>query len=173
MEGGIALMFRVPTAVLAVVAAFPAFAGSLVGTASVIDGDTIEIHGQRIRLHGIDAPESKQLCLDALGKKYRCGQRAALALADFIDSRQPVSCREVDRDRYGRVVAVCKAGGVDIGGWMVRQGHALDWPHFSLGAYIAVQREAQGARRGIWAGSFALPWEWRQLHDAATLHEGT
>jgi endonuclease YncB( thermonuclease family) len=62
------------------------------GTASVIDGDTLEIHGQRIRLHGIDAPESGQTCEDAAGRHYRCGQKAALALSDKI-GRSPVECR--------------------------------------------------------------------------------
>lgn len=40
------------------------------GTASVIDGDTIDIRGERIRLDAIDAPESSQLCIDAAGKRY-------------------------------------------------------------------------------------------------------
>ena len=78
----------------------------LIGVPSVIDGDTIEIHGQRMRLNGIDARESAQLCLDATGKKYRCGQKASLALADFLEAHRPTSCIEVDRDQFRRMVAV-------------------------------------------------------------------
>ena len=70
----------------------------IAGKASVIDGDTIEIHGQRIRLHGIDAPESGQSCV-ADGERWRCGQKAAFALADFI-GRSPVRCDGQGTDRY-------------------------------------------------------------------------
>lgn len=67
------------------------------GQASVIDGDTIEIRGERIRFYGIDAPESRQLCDNASGKPYRCGQKAALALSDKI-GRRTVTCDPRDRD---------------------------------------------------------------------------
>lgn len=163
-------MMRSWLIVLAVMGATSAaFAEPLVGSASVIDGDTIEIHGQRIRLNGVDAPESKQLCLDAKGGKYRCGQKAALALADFLDAHRPTSCIGVDRDRYKRVVAVCTAGGIDIAEWMVSQGHALEWPRYSAGAYAHAQKAARAVRRGMWSGSFARPWEWRQQREAAPL----
>ena len=102
----------------------PAFAQDLiVGVASVIDGDTIEIHGQRIRLFGIDAPESSQLCVRPTGERWYCGQRASFALADRI-GRATVSCQPRDFDRYGRVVAVCFKGNEDLNRWMVASGWA-------------------------------------------------
>lgn len=146
---------------LSAIPAAPAVASDpLEGQTSVVDGDTIEIHGQRIRLAGIDAPESDQLCRDADSALYRCGQKAANDLAAFIDGR-PVQCIEVDRDRYGRAVAVCTVGGVDLADWLVRSGLALDWPRYSRGGYVAAQAEAQRASKGMWAGSFAKPWDYR------------
>ena len=102
----------------------PALADPIVGQASVIDGDTLSVRGTRIRLHGIDAPESAQLCKDAAGIDYRCGQAAALALADQI-SKRLVTCEPRDTDRYGRVVSVCRADDEDLNAWMVRQGYAI------------------------------------------------
>ncbi|MGD9538790.1 MAG: thermonuclease family protein [Alphaproteobacteria bacterium] len=138
----------------------PAEALALAGTASVIDGDTIEVHGQRIRLFGIDAPEDGQTCRNAAGKAYRCGQVAALALADRI-GRATVACEERDVDRYGRIVAVCRLGTLDLNAWLVAEGLAIDYPQYSNGMYAGEQAEAQAARRGLWAGEFVAPWEWR------------
>jgi endonuclease YncB( thermonuclease family) len=137
-----------------------AAAPDIAGQASVIDGDTIDIHGARIRLFGIDAPESRQSCTDAEGKSYRCGRRAAFVLADEI-RRQTVSCRKRDIDRYGRTVAVCSAGGVELNGWMVRQGWAVAYRHYSRD-YVSAETEAKTAKRGIWAGRFEMPQVWRR-----------
>jgi endonuclease YncB( thermonuclease family) len=137
-----------------------AFADDLVGQASVIDGDTLEIHGTHIRLFGIDAPESDQLCRNEESELYRCGQKASNALFDFI-ARRPVECVEVDRDRYNRTVAVCTVGGTDISDWLVRSGLALDWPRYSKGGYTEAQAEAKREQRGMWAGSFKEPWNYR------------
>ena len=131
----------------------------MMGVASVIDGDTIQIHGRHIRLFGIDAPESDQMC-SANGQQYRCGQRAALALADFIE-RQTVSCEQRDIDRYGRAVAICLLGAHDLGEWLVAQGHALAYRSYS-GMYVETEEAAAAARKGIWLGEFQPPWEWRQ-----------
>lgn len=131
----------------------------LAGRASVIDGDTLEIHGVRIRLHGIDAPEGGQTCL-VRQEKNRCGQRAALALADKI-GEATVLCEPRDIDRYNRVVAVCHAKGKDLNGWMVASGWALAYRHYSSD-YIAEEEAAAAAKRGIWQGEFVPPWDWRR-----------
>ncbi|SFI40077.1 thermonuclease family protein [Bradyrhizobium sp. Gha] len=141
-----------------------AAAENIEGRASVIDGDTIEIHGTRIRLWGIDAPESDQLCRGDDSELYRCGQKAAAVLAGlFFAIQRPVICAPKDRDQYGRIVAVCKLGdpGPDIAHWMVSNGHALDWPQYSAGQYADAQRRAEGAGAGMWSGSFVEPWRYR------------
>ncbi|MBG0800472.1 thermonuclease family protein [Methylocystis sp. H4A] len=152
-------MKRIIIAVVASTFSVAAFA-DIVGRASVVDADTIEIHGQRIRLHGIDAPEKGQPCFDASGKSYRCGQIAAMALDEFIGV-SPVQCRERDVDRYGRMVADCSVRGEDIELWLVRNGHAMAYRRYSS-AYIAAEQEAKNAKRGIWAGHTQAPWEWRK-----------
>ena len=141
-----------------------ASAADIVGKASVIDGDTIEIHGQRIRLWGIDAPESDQLCRGDDSELYRCGQKAAAALAAlFYAVPRPVICSPTGQDQYGRTVAVCHLGspGPDIGQWLVSNGRALDWPQYSKREYEQAQQGAEKAGRGIWSGSFVEPWKYR------------
>ena len=134
-------------------------APAIQGTASVIDGDTIEIRGERIRLDAIDAPESSQLCLDADSKRYRCGQKSAFALADFI-GRSVVSCDPKGRDRYKRVIAVCYKSETNLNAWMVTHGWAVAFRKYG-NDYIREEDEARLAGRGIWAGLFDMPWDWR------------
>jgi endonuclease YncB( thermonuclease family) len=155
-----ALRHRGAAALLLFALTGPAFSAEVTGRASVVDGDTLEIHGTRIRLWGIDAPESTQLCRGEDSLQYRCGAKAANELAAFISGR-PVSCKPVTIDRYSRTVASCAAGGIDLSDWLVRQGLALDWPRYSQGRYAEAQAEAHRNERGIWSGSFVEPWRYR------------
>lgn len=128
------------------------------GIPRVIDGDTIDVAGSRIRLWGIDAPESKQQC-ERGGSLYSCGLDAATHLRAIIGSAR-LSCEPRTLDKYGRTVALCRAGDVDIGAAMVRDGWAMAFVRYSQD-YVPEERAARDARRGLWSGAFSPPWQWR------------
>lgn len=131
------------------------------GTAVVNDGDTITLGGQRIRLRGIDAPEYLQTCSKD-GADYACGKLARQALVKLI-AGQPVSCSGWQRDRYGRMLGDCTAGGVDLNAALVKSGWAV-----AYGDFEPEQASARAARIGMWAGSFQEPRDWRRAHDGAS-----
>jgi endonuclease YncB( thermonuclease family) len=153
--------------------AAPALAepSAIEGPAQVIDGDTIAVEGTapRIRLAYIDAPESTQPCYDADNKRYLCGSRAAEALAEIIGRNGRVSCTAKDRDRYGRIVAACFVGTVDINREMVRRGWAVEYKKYSDGRYARDEAEAKAAKRGLWVGRFDEPATWRHSAKAGQL----
>lgn len=137
-----------------------AFGNDIAGQASVIDGDTIEIRGERIRLVSIDAPEAAQPCFDNQGNAWRCGQQAALTLSKFI-ARRPVTCVSEGRDRYGRILGDCSVSSVSLSAWMIENGWAV--PYYDRDRRQADGAErAKAARRGIWSGAFEVPSEWRR-----------
>ncbi len=137
----------------------PQAGGAIVGRASVIDGDTLDIHGTRVRLFGIDAPESSQTCGTATGGSWRCGQEAAAALDRRLMGKV-VSCETRDVDRYGRTVAVCREGGTDLNAWMVSQGLAVAYVRYGAD-YAGAEAQARSRRAGIWAGPFQNPADYR------------
>lgn len=130
------------------------------GVPSVTDRDTLEIRGVAVRLHGIDAPESSQRCYRPSGKAWRCGQKAALALADKI-GRAPVRCEGEERDRYGRLIGTCYSDGEDLNAWMVANGWAVAYRRYSRD-YVDEERKARQRGAGIWQGEFVMPWKWRR-----------
>jgi endonuclease YncB( thermonuclease family) len=133
----------------------------ITGRPYVIDGDTVDVSGTRVRLEGIDAPELEQSCTDTRGQPWPCGRTAARELRSHLGSRE-LTCAPTGFDRYRRILAVCSLSGSDVNAWMVRQGWALAYGY--AGTYHAQQDEAQTARRGIWAGAFVPPAEWRKRH---------
>ena len=134
-------------------AAAPA-AADISGHARVVDGDGLEIGGQRIRLHGVDAFETRQMC-----GAHACGRASADALRNLVGGR-PVDCAEMDRDRYDRIVAVCHVGGEDLGAAQVRQGHAVAYTRYSQ-RYVMEERAARRDNAGAWAYGFTPPEAWR------------
>jgi endonuclease YncB( thermonuclease family) len=135
-------------------------ADSVTGQASVIDGDTLEIHGTRIRLWGIDAPESSQRCRNDESLQYRCGAKAANELDTFI-ARRPVDCSPVSLDQYGRTVAYVRLMASTLRtGW-----YATDWRwiglHTQRANTIGRRARPEHAGRGMWAGSYVEPWLFR------------
>lgn len=135
------------------------WAATLQGVPRVVDGDTLEVAGQRVRLFGIDAPE-QETCRRASGAEWHCGWAASVELEALIGGR-PVRCEGGERDRYGRLVARCWVGQVDLGGALVVRGLALAFRRYSL-AYGSAEATARAARAGVWAGPFVEPREWRK-----------
>ena len=142
----------------------PGIGSAVRGRAHVVDADTLDIAGVRVRLHGIDAPERDQNCTRS-GVAWRCGQQASAALAALVAGRD-LRCELSDRDRYGRMVGICWLDALDVNGWLVQQGWAVAYRRFSA-AYVGAEAVAREARRGIWAGTFTMPEEYRRSQTSA------
>lgn len=138
--------------------ACPAHAQVYMGTAAVIDGDTLDLGGERIRLHGIDAPESRQAC-QRNGETWACGQASAELLRELVQG-QRIQCQQRDVDNYGRIVATCRVGNIDVAEAVAGAGLAVALPNFSQ-AYVHVAERARNISIGIWAGEFQMPADFR------------
>jgi endonuclease YncB( thermonuclease family) len=135
-------------------------ATELSGVPRVIDGDSLEIGLDRIRLYGIDAPEFLQDC-NRNGASIACGRLARSHLRGLI--RGEATCSGVGIDRYERVLARCSSSGVDLNAAMVRDGWALD-----DGPYATEERIARQNRSGLWAMRFDSPQDWRDANPRSS-----
>lgn len=135
------------------------------GRAVVIDGDTLDVAGERIRLEGIDAPESDQTCSGGWFGTWKCGRASADHLRWLTGGRR-VDCLSTGRDKYGRVLGLCTADGRDINAEMVRTGHAWAFVRYST-RYQIIEADARKARAGIWKGDAEPAWEFRARRWAA------
>jgi endonuclease YncB( thermonuclease family) len=125
------------------------------GIAKVLDGDSLELNGERIRLEGIDAPEFDQMC-NTGGKAMACGQEARRRLRELAGATR-LNCKGWQRDKYERLLAVCEAGGKHINREMVRSGWAV-----AYGAYATEEAQARRSKLGLWAGDFERPQDFRR-----------
>ncbi|KAL4854604.1 Succinoglycan biosynthesis protein ExoI [Chlorella vulgaris] len=153
----------------------------------ISDGDTLSLLGSRIRLRGVDAPELAQTCLDASGSAYPCGEVSRDALRAKVGDSS-IDCRQEDQDQYGRVVAVCylplsDGSSLDLNGWLVQQGLAVAYRRAAAAVppavwvftqdYAADENAAREAGRGLWAGEFQMPADFRRFGPAADLSGAT
>jgi endonuclease YncB( thermonuclease family) len=128
------------------------------GAIHVIDGDSLRMGETEIRLQGIDAPEYRQTCRDKHGVEFPCGKHAPNVLRGLIGSGK-IACRSHEIDRYGRSVATCANGGLELNAEMLRMGWAVAYGDSP--AYLRLQAEAKRAKRGLWAGPFEMPEAYR------------
>tara|TARA_A100001011_G_C14236027_1_gene811070 strand:+ start:1067 stop:1549 length:483 start_codon:yes stop_codon:yes gene_type:complete len=129
----------------------------------IIDADTIELDGGKVRLYGIDAPEMKQSCEDSKSEMYRCGISSKEALQFLIDMMPDkiVRCRYTTKDVYGRLIGECSIGKININSWLVENGWALAYRKSSK-KYVKNENIAKQNRAGIWSGKFIESWKWRR-----------
>jgi endonuclease YncB( thermonuclease family) len=144
-----------------------ACADSISGRASVVDGDSIEIHGERIHILDIDAPERAQFCFkksEAIEEgAWPCGQQAALALSDWI-GQQNVTCDVSKRVKQDGWSGRCVVAGQDAGEWLAENGWAVPDRNCKCDVVREAAHRARAAQIGIWTSAFTLPWEWRKAH---------
>ena len=143
----------------------------IAGRASVIDGDSLKLDGVEIRLYGIDAPESRQICTDRAGNPYPCGRQSARALRRLVGAGS-ITCKVETLDRYGRSVSVCAAGKANLNLEMVKSGWAVAYRSMSQD-FVAAEEAARTARKGLWQGLFDRPSDWRKTQAATADASGS
>jgi endonuclease YncB( thermonuclease family) len=144
-------------------AALVAALASSVGVAradQVIDGNTLVVEGQQMRLFGVDAFEPSQTCLDRQGRPWHCGTAAQAALAELVQGGAIACVVVTDEPNDGYIARCTGRDGIDLGGYLVRAGLALADPQAGK-VYLADQAAAKAAEVGAWSGTFSPPWRWR------------
>ena len=144
-----------------------ASAEDLSGVPRIVDGDTVQIGASKLRLVGIDAPETDQLCLNSASKRWACGIEARDQLIQKAGGKVWL-CRTNSVDRYGRGLATCEVDGININRWLVREGWALSFVRYSR-EYYSDEALARQEHAGLWSGAFIAPWDWRSRNKGTVI----
>ena len=137
-------------------------AGEISGVPTIIDGDAVKIVNKRIRLHGIDTPEKKQICIRN-SKEYSCGEEATNVLKKKINKKL-ITCKVQDKlDKYKRYIGVCFLENVNLNKWIVKNGYGVAYRRYSKD-YIEDENYAKKNKIGLWSGYFIHPEKWRKLN---------
>jgi endonuclease YncB( thermonuclease family) len=155
------------TAVLLLSLPAMARAAEITGVPKIREGDQIVIGNSRIRLGGIDAPSTDQLCLNTKGERWACGVAARDELIKHVGNKN-WTCHTRATDRRGRIVARCEVDGEDIQRWLVANGWALSYARFSQD-YDTEEKIAREAKSGMWQGAFIAPWDWRERNKKTAI----
>lgn len=131
----------------------------------IVDGDTLKLDGITYRLNGVDAPEARQVCKDKFGKDWACGTEATKALKRLVRWRK-VTCNAMSKDKYGRTIGVCYAGGKDVGAELVSSGLAWAYRYYSTD-YVNEENTAKAQRIGIWQSDNIAPWDYRKRSSSS------
>jgi endonuclease YncB( thermonuclease family) len=142
-------------------------AADLSGVPRIVDGDTLAIGATKVRLEGIDAPETDQVCINANGAHWTCGIEARDQLTAHVAGQQ-INCTSHGTDVYRRTLATCYLTNEDLNGWMVQQGWALAYVQYSK-AYVHAEEDARTQQRGLWQGAFIAPWDWRHKNNKTVI----
>ena len=129
------------------------------GTVRVIDGDTFDVGGVRVRIHGIDAPEVDQTCTHPQRGEWACGAFVRDEVRDRYQG-QFADCRQRDMDRFGRIVGTCFVDGQDIAEAIVSDGLAEAYRRYSMD-YDLAEKAAQVRGAGLWSSDMQTPAEFR------------
>jgi len=150
-----------PLALAVLMGCTPAAAAPFYGIARAMDGDSLTVGNREVRLFGIDAPEFDQTCKRG-GQKWSCGAEAADRLAALVTGKD-VRCVSMGTDQHQRTLARCTVGATDVNRVMVASGYAVAYRRYSSD-YVSAEEAAKVNRRGLWAGSFEMPADYR--HEA-------
>lgn len=143
----------------------PVSAQDFAGSGRAVDGDSLFVDGREVRLYGIDAPEYRQSCRVGWNN-WSCGVDAASALRTLVDTRQ-LTCTPRDRDVYGRTVATCRIGDMDLAAAMLEKGFAIALDNAPAG-YVAIAERSRSTKIGIWASEFVAPASYRAANPRSS-----